>query len=156
MFIAVNVHSYFGSRGRNRPSGFNINKRSLETFAIARWADLRRRSARAFSPNILPLGDFNLPIREPGDPIFDALTARGPQLPVHSTEIGSNLAGDRHYDQIAFFSGETADRLEQSGVFDFDGAVFAELWARGSTANFNRYVRYYLTDHRIFWSSFRV
>ena len=37
----VNVHLYFGS-----DSTESMNRRRLETYAVARWADLRRRSPR--------------------------------------------------------------------------------------------------------------
>jgi hypothetical protein len=148
-FLLVNVHVYFGS-DRSKP---DIDRRTLETFAIARWADLRRRSRNAYTPNIFPLGDFNLPKREPGDPVYDALTRRGLRLPAHSTEIGSSIARDKHYDQIAFFPGpEGEEAFEQVAVFDFDGAVFATLWRTRSRAEFLAYVRYHLSDHRILWA----
>jgi hypothetical protein len=57
------------------------DRRRLETFAVARWADLRRKSPYVSTPNILALGDFNLPKTEPGDPICDELTSRRLQLP---------------------------------------------------------------------------
>jgi len=71
--------------------------------AVDRWADLRRKSRYALTPSIIALGDFNMPKVDPEDPIYQALTARGLRLPAHSTKVGSNLAGDRDYDQIVFF-----------------------------------------------------
>jgi hypothetical protein len=63
----------------------------------------------------------------PTDAIFDALTARGLQLPPHETRIpGTNLAGDRDYDQVAFVPGLKRSIVER-GVFDFDGVLFAEI-----------------------------
>ncbi|HEV2070903.1 MAG TPA: hypothetical protein VGR26_14015, partial [Acidimicrobiales bacterium] len=55
--------------------------RRLETYAVARWADLRRRSRHAVTTDVVALGDFNLPKAEPGDPVFEALTSRGLHLP---------------------------------------------------------------------------
>src|SRR5204862_3677 len=111
--------------------GVSMNRRRLETLAVARWADLRRKSPYASTPNILPLGDFNLPKTEPGDPIYDQLTGRGLHLPEHSTQVGSSIAEDAHYDQIAFFPGPTEDHFTgQSGVFDYDGAVFRTLYEK--------------------------
>jgi endonuclease/exonuclease/phosphatase family metal-dependent hydrolase len=152
-FLLVNVHVYFGSDH----SKIDMGRRTLETFAIARWADLRRASANTYTPNIFPLGDFNLPRAEPGDPVYDALTRRGLRLPPHSTEIGSSIARDKHYDQIAFFPGPNGEQaFEQVGVFDFDGAVFASLWRTRSRADFLAYLRYHLSDHRILWAEVRV
>ena len=98
-------------------------------------------------PIIAALGDFNLPKAAPTDPIFTALTKTGLQLPEHSTKIGSNLAGDQFYDQVAFFP---------AGVFDFDGAAFAALWATKTKVQFRSYVRYYISDHRPLWAEFSV
>jgi endonuclease/exonuclease/phosphatase family metal-dependent hydrolase len=152
-FLLVNVHLFFGS---DRDPA-DIDRRRLETFAIARWADLRRKSAKAFTHNIVPLGDFNLPRAVPGDPIYSVLTSRGLQLPDHSTQIGSSIASESHYDQIAFFPGETKqDFTGQSGVFDFDGALFGDLWESRGRTDFLAYSRYYVSDHRPLWAEFRI
>jgi len=151
-FLMVNVHLYFGS-----DSAISKNRRSLETYAVGRWADLRRKSENCFTKDIIALGDFNLPKAEPGDPIYEALIKRGLQIPDHSTQIGSSIANDNHYDQIAFFPGETANEFTgEIGIFDFDGALFRTLWDQGSVENFNAYMRYYISDHRLLWAEFRT
>lgn len=153
-FVLVNVHLYFGSEKRAKDS---MDRRSLETFAVAWWADHRRKSKYAYSHNVVALGDFNLPKIQPGDLIYKALTSRGLRLPDHSTEIGSSIASESHYDQIAFFPGEVSQAFTgRAGVFDFDGAVFAGLWQKKTRAQFLAYVRYYLSDHRILWAEFRI
>ncbi|HEY3214744.1 MAG TPA: endonuclease/exonuclease/phosphatase family protein [Actinomycetota bacterium] len=152
-FSLVNVHLYFGT-----DSTYSKNRRSLEAYAIARWADLRRNSDFALTKDIIPLGDFNLPLVQPGDEIYEALTARGLQLPPHSTQVGGATVGqDTHYDQVAFFPGDTQnDFTGQSGVFDFDGAIFAYLWDTRPLSDFYDYVRYYMSDHRPLWAEFRI
>ena len=108
------------------------------------------------------MGDLNIPKAEPGDPIHDALTKRGMRIPDHSSRIGSTIASDNQFDQVAFFPGEVEDRRKDSRVFDFDGAVFADYWKQLSTKhssdqalkNFRAYVRYHLSDHRILWAQF--
>lgn len=151
-FLLVNVHLYYGSE-----SAISVNRRSLETFAVARWADNRRKSPHCYCKDMIVLGDFNLPKAVPGDPVYDALTRRGLHLPQHTSEVGSNLSSDNHYDQIAFFPGETQnDFTGQSGVFDFDGAVFSQLHAMRPLKDFLAYVRYYLSDHRIMWAEFKT
>ncbi len=48
-----------------------------ETYAVAWWADRRRRDKNTYVSDIIPLGNFNLPKVDPADPIYKALTARG-------------------------------------------------------------------------------
>jgi endonuclease/exonuclease/phosphatase family metal-dependent hydrolase len=152
VYVLVNVHLYFGSE-----SAISMNRRRLETYAVARWADLRRQSPYAYSQDIIALGDFNLPKAEPGDPIFEALTRRGLHLPEHSTQIGSTIETDSHYDQVAFFPGETQQEFTGNlGVFDFDGALFRTLWEARTPREFFAYVRYYVSDHRPLWAEFRL
>lgn len=149
-FVLVNVHLYFGSD--SAPA--DIARRRLETYAVGRWADLRRNSDYSYTSNVIALGDFNMPQAAWGDPIYAALVARGLYIPPHSTEVGgTNLAGNRHYDQIAFFPGPTQDANTAVGVFDFDGALFAHLWET-RPESFNAYLRYYISDHRIMWAAF--
>jgi endonuclease/exonuclease/phosphatase family metal-dependent hydrolase len=151
-FVLVNVHLYFGSE-----SAVAMNRRSLEAYAVGRWADLRRKSQNAFSRDIIVLGDFNLPKVEPDDPVYTALTKRGLHLPEHSNRIGSAIASDNQYDQIAFFPGQTQDEFTgSSGVFDFDGALFRNLWDSRGRNDFLAYMRYYISDHRILWAQFRI
>ncbi len=151
-FLLVSVHLYYGSE-----SAISMNRRSLETFAVARWADNRRKSPNAYCKDIIALGDFNLPKTKPGDPIFEALTSRGLHLPQHTSEVGSAIASDNHYDQIAFFPGETSQEFTgNTGIFDFDGAVFSQLHTARPLKDFRAYVRYYVSDHRIMWAEFKT
>jgi endonuclease/exonuclease/phosphatase family metal-dependent hydrolase len=153
-FLLVNVHLYYGG-AQPKP----IGRRILETFAVARWTDLRRQDPHAYTHNILALGDFNLPKAVEGDPIFDELTSRGLELPPHSTAIGSSITDDEHYDQIAFFPGDVKLNFLQAAVFDFDGAIFRTLWEKaGDEAHkdFFAFVRYHISDHRPLWAEFKT
>jgi hypothetical protein len=110
-------------------------------------------------PDIVPLGDFNLPKAEPGDRIFDALVSFGLEVPPHSSQIGSAIASDNHYDQIAFFPGVTQARFTGAcNVFDFDGALFQDLWndPERTAKHFLGYTRYHISDHRPLWTEFRT
>jgi hypothetical protein len=147
-FLFVNVHLFYGSEA---PA--DMQRRSLETFAVAKWADQRRKSQFSFTRELFAMGDFNLPKNAPGDPIFDALTKLGLELPAHSSEIGSSIASDNHFDQIAYFPAQSKHLLAgPTGIFDYDGAIFPALWNNGAnTKNFNAYLRYYISDHRPMW-----
>jgi endonuclease/exonuclease/phosphatase family metal-dependent hydrolase len=156
-FLLVSVHLYFGSE-KGETSKRDMNRRSLETYAVGRWADLRRRSANAFTRNIIAMGDFNLPKAEEGDPIYDALVRRGLRLPAHSTEMGSSVKKDLHYDQIAFFPPGASEQalVRASEVFDFDGALFKDLWEDRGKDDYFDYVRYHISDHRLLWAELAV
>ncbi len=149
----VNVHLFFG-----KAEAKSINRRVLETYAVAKWADSRRKSVFSFTREMIALGDFNMPKSEPGDPVFDALTKLGLTLPDHSTKIYSNIADDANFDQIAFMPGETeALYTGRKGVFDYDNAIFPELWQNGANkTNFKSYLRYYISDHRPMWIQLKV
>lgn len=151
-FTLASVHLFFGS---DDPE--DLDRRSLEAYAVGRWADLRQKDEHAYAKDIIALGDFNLPTVEAGDPIYEALTERGLVLPEHPTEVGgSSLGGHHHYDQMAFFPGETSEFNQRIGPFDFDNAVFRGLWEADSPKRFLAYVRYYLSDHRPLWAEFKV
>jgi hypothetical protein len=134
-----------------------MNRRALETFSLARWADLQRGREWAYTRDIVALGDFNLPEVSPDDPIYKALTSRGLVIPEHTTIVGgSSLGGHFHYDQIAVFPGPTQDRVEAIGVFDFDTVLFRELWEGSRETTFRAYVRYYVSDQRLLWAEFEI
>jgi endonuclease/exonuclease/phosphatase family metal-dependent hydrolase len=149
-FALLNVHLFYGSE---KPA--DLDRRTLETFAVAWWADRTHRDKNSYVAAVMPLGDFNLPKAAPGDRIFDALVSLGLQTPPHSSQIGSAIASDSHYDQIAFFPGVSQDRFTGAcNVFDFDGAVFQDLWQQRKQAQFQSYVRYHVSDHRPLWAQF--
>jgi endonuclease/exonuclease/phosphatase family metal-dependent hydrolase len=146
--IFVNVHLFYGDE---KPK--SIARRALETFAVAKWADLRSKSKFSFTRELVAMGDFNMPKSEHGDPIFDALTKLGLDIPEHSTQIASAISSDANYDQVAFLPGTTKHCFTGlKGVFDFDQVVFPDLWQNGANAkNFKTYLRYYISDHRPMW-----
>lgn len=151
-FMLVSVHLYFGSAQQAQ-----LDRRTLETFAVAWWADKHHRDPHTYVPNILPMGDFNLPKAVAGDAIFDALTTRGLQVPPHSSQIASAIATDNQYDQIAFFPGDAATRFTGNmSVFDFDGALFADLHRDRSRNDFLAYTRFHMSDHRPLWAEFQT
>ena len=151
-FSLLNVHLYYGSA-----APVDMDRRTLETYAVAWWADQKHRDARSYVPEIVPLGDFNLPKTEPGDRVYEALTTLGLEVPPHTSQIGSAIASDSYYDQIAFFPGSTKTRFTgASNVFDFDGALFQDLWETRPGAPFLSYLRYHISDHRPLWAEFHT
>ena len=152
-FTLVNVHLFFGDE-----TSTSIDRRALETFAVAKWCDLRKKSQLSFTRELMALGDFNMPKSEPGDPIYKALTSLGLELPDHSTQISSSISSDANYDQIAFLPNTTKDLFTGTkGVFDYDTAIFPALWNSGKNqAHFKSYLRYYISDHRPMWVQLKL
>ena len=153
-FGLLNVHLFYGSK-----KAADVNRRVLETFAVAWWADRTHRDAFSYVDDVVPLGDFNLPKAQAGDRIFDALVSLGLQLPPHTSQIGSAIASDNHYDQLAFFPGGAQTRFTGAcNVFDFDGALFHDLWndPKRTPKQFLEYARFHLSDHRPLWAEFHT
>ena len=152
-FMAVSVHFYFGSN-----SYFNEDRRELEAYALARWAENRHTSTGAYSNNILIMGDMNLSKRDSQNNVYRALKAKGLILPEHSTALmGSNLGGDCAYDQIAFHSGNMNNAYTgNSGVFDFDHTPFFNDAWNISSDYFEQAVKYHIADHRPLWMEFNI
>ena len=151
-FTLANVHLYFGSEKKA-----DIERRILETYAVAWWANKRHTDKHSYGTETIPLGDFNLPKAVKGDPIYDALTYRGLEIPKHTSQIGSAIASDSHYDQIAFFPGGAQDRFTgQMNVFDFDNALFRDLFNDRGVKPYLTYARYHISDHRPLWAEFRT
>lgn len=149
-FSLVNVHLYWS----------NVGLRKLETMALGKWARARSKTNWPPGGDIILIGDFNMPAARPGDEIYDGLKKFGLRIPKHTTNlIGTNLAGDADYDQLAFFPSRTdEDFSSRMGVVDFDNAFFAHEWHDTDKAKQQRYfqyVRYYLADHRLLWAEFK-
>ena len=151
-FTAVSVHLFFGSHAY-----YDEDRRALEAYALSRWADQRHKAAGAYSRNILVLGDLNLPIRDNTSNVYKALKAKRLILPQHSTSMGSNLAGDKDYDQVAFHAGGMQNAYTgNSGVFDFDHTpFFVDAWNLDQDY-FNAAVKYHIADHRPLWAEFDI
>lgn len=71
--------------------------------------------------------------------------------------MGSNLRGDKDYDQIVFHSGGLKNAYtDNSGVFDFDHAPFFEdAWAVDEEY-LNATVKCHIADHRPLWGEFLI
>jgi endonuclease/exonuclease/phosphatase family metal-dependent hydrolase len=153
-FTVISVHAYYGEK----------KLRVAENKALSNWAKSRSQKADVNLPskNIIMLGDFNLDSMKATDPNFQAFKQAGLYLPKHETAFidGTNLAGDKHYDQLMFFPSQTLQAFNnQIGVFDFDNALFKKLWNDLPAANkddFFKYIRYYTADHRPLWVQFKI
>ncbi len=153
--LLANCHLFYGPTGSAAERAASMEKRQLEAYAIARWCDLRRGDQHVWTRNILAVGDFNLPEAQPGDPIFDALTRRGLRVPPHTTRIPTNVSGTADYDQITVTPG-LMTRINDIGVFDFDGAIFPGLYNPPNVGYWRTCAKYYISDHRPLWIQFSL
>jgi endonuclease/exonuclease/phosphatase family metal-dependent hydrolase len=109
--------------------------------------------------NLLMLGDFNIFNRK--DVTMEAITKAGFVVPEELNAIpGSNVAKDKHYDQIAYY--KRLARLNptgQAGVFDFfehvyrleDEAAYAVERAEKPGRSFKDWRTYRMSDHLPMW-----
>jgi endonuclease/exonuclease/phosphatase family metal-dependent hydrolase len=146
-FALLNVHLFYGSEA---PA--DLDRRTLETFAVAWWAASFESAACRFALLNVHLFYGSEAPADLDRRTLDALVALGLQTPPHSSQVASAIASDNQFDQVAFFPGPTARRFTgQCNVFDFDGALFQDLWMSRTRAQFLSYVRYHLSDHRPLW-----
>jgi endonuclease/exonuclease/phosphatase family metal-dependent hydrolase len=153
--LIANCHLLYGPQSTAAERASSMGRRQLEAYAVSRWCDLRRRDTHAWTRNILAVGDFNLPRAEQGDPIFDALTRRGLRLPPHTTRIPTNVSDTADYDQIAVTPG-LLSRITDIGVFDFDGAIFSNIYNARTPGYWRTCAKYYISDHRPLWVQFEL
>jgi endonuclease/exonuclease/phosphatase family metal-dependent hydrolase len=148
--LLTNCHLIYGPQGSSTERKASIERRQLEAYAIARWCDLRRSDKHRWTKNILALGDFNLPRAETGDAIHAALTKRGLSLPPHTTRIPTNVSNTADYDQIAVTPG-LKSKVKKMGVFDFDAAIFSDIFNAAAPGYWRSCAKYYISDHRPLW-----
>jgi endonuclease/exonuclease/phosphatase family metal-dependent hydrolase len=157
----ANCHLYYG-KGGNPTTQIKRKayaRRIMEVHALARWANKRSEKDTTYDQDIILLGDMNVPTMAPGQGTYKALIEYGMQPLKYASRVGgSNLAGDKTYDQMAFAPGRMQNLILDYDVFDFDNAVFAGLWRKLSDLTdkkrrtaFRDHVNYHLSDHRPLW-----
>ena len=144
-FTLANVHILFGSGRRG------YLRRVAEVYNLASWANTRvvDRPAETFDHDIILIGDFNIPKATARDRVGRQLRAYGMQLTEYGSRTGTNLDGTKQYDQVAFHPKHTGEKYaEYSGGFDFDKAVFRDIWSN-HREHFKGFTRYHISDHRL-------
>ncbi|WP_293677485.1 endonuclease/exonuclease/phosphatase family protein [uncultured Phenylobacterium sp.] len=115
-FTICTAHIYYGKDSRTSPEyARRVNE-------IATIAGILAKRAKEEGENYIFLGDFNVIDRE--DATFKALADAGFFVPDELQ--GSNMAGDRSYDQIAFQGKKDELIALSAGVFDYRLAVFRD------------------------------
>ena len=68
---------------------------------------------------------------------------------------GTSIGGLNHYDQIALFPAATTE-VQHVDVFDFERAMFTDVFANKTLVQFLAYVRFHMSDHRPLWAQFKL
>lgn len=157
------VHIYYGKGVAADPRRLHEIKSLSQT--IAKYA-AKLSGAPQYQPgaevkpdNLIMLGDFNIFNRT--DVTMQAITEAGFVVPEELKTIpGSNVAKDRHYDQIAYY--KQLARLKptgRAGVFDFfeyvyrlqDETLYAKERAEKPGRSFKDWRTYRMSDHLPMW-----
>ncbi|HSH38859.1 MAG TPA: endonuclease/exonuclease/phosphatase family protein [Chthoniobacterales bacterium] len=173
-FEICTVHLYFGEE-----SGAKLAERIEEIGQVADYFGRRSEEAEKEFRSLILLGDFN--IVHPQHKTMKALTDRGFKVPAGLS--GSNVKGDKYYDQIAFkarsgvleYVDAAAESKKGSGVLDtfvelFTNEQFDQYKAEvakstngkkktGATLKkyyTNEWRTYQLSDHRPMWVRLRT
>lgn len=157
------VHIYYGDD--DDPAKMEQRRREIEllTEALARKAEGELKYDKTAFLGVL--GDFN--IIGAGHPTMEALEDHGFVIPEALKSIpGSNVAKDKAYDQIAFWSpardrGHARLDVIGAGVFDFFEHVFTEqeeaIYRPQISGNtkFTTWRTYKMSDHLPMWIELR-
>lgn len=163
-FMVANVHLYYGAQRNSKTTEERAKyaRRVLEIYTLSKWAKKRNKYPTSYDNDVILIGDMNIPEMKKTDPAYKTLLTSG-LIPTDyfSKTGGSNLGGEKTYDQLAVSKGNLRDRIINYDVFDFDNGIFRDLWDISQTkpnpdSHFNSYVKAYITDHRPLWMQFDV
>lgn len=146
-FIALTAHIQWGTTA----------EREKELAQLAEWIELKRVEKDGEDRDWIVMGDFN--IADTKGRHFQAITKHGLQVPAalrDRSDLGSNLAKNKRYDQILHHPIYPETFTNRGGVLDFHlsdehiGELFPELAARKEA-----YTRQ-LSDHLPLWLQVRT
>jgi hypothetical protein len=162
-FNLCTVHVYYGTSKKDDPRRVSEIRDLAKALALRGKADPRRIGE---PENLVLLGDFNIFDRK--DVTFKALTDAGFTIPEALQKLpGSNVAKNKHYDQIAFLTRPRRFApTGKAGVFDFfehvfridEAAAYVELLETtgGAKTGFKEWRTYQMSDHLLMWSELDI
>lgn len=157
------VHMYYGTDTAVDPRRLAeitaFSKTLAENAAMLSVAPQYEPGVPPLPDNLIMLGDFNIFNRE--DVTMEAITQAGFVVPEALHTIpGSNVAKDKHYDQIAYYKHLTRMKpTGRAGVFDYyeavyrleDEAAYASERAEKPGRSFKEWRTYRMSDHLPMW-----
>ena len=154
-FIVVTVHIFYGSKS-------HVKYRLEEIRNIAKYLKKRSTDVDALDSDFIACGDFNIEDvkrieekrrkstsmkRNVLKQLFGALLSGGLIVPKDIQNSPSNLAKNKHFDQIGFHQyKDSTIKFVKGGIIDFVGAVYIN----------DPKLKYKLTDHLPMWAIFSV
>ncbi|MGB7621788.1 MAG: endonuclease/exonuclease/phosphatase family protein [Terriglobia bacterium] len=137
-FVVLSAHIRWGD-------GETARKGELQL--LADWVDDKRKEKTHEDKDMIVMGDFNITGRD--DDLFKAITSRGLVIPqaLRQLSFGTNLARDKHYDQIFHHPIYPENFTNQGGVLDFYAGNVNPLFPGMSLKDFT----YQLSDHLPLW-----
>jgi len=149
-FTICTAHLYYGASKADDP------RRVQEIRDLAKFLAAEAKSKNAWAKNMIVLGDFN--IFTTNDATFKALTDNGFTVPPGILQVTSNVAGGKHFDQIAFIAPGVQDQFAHaaSGVVKFTDFVYrdgdeAAYQTDLGTAKYKDWRTYKMSDHFPLW-----
>ena len=149
-FILTTLHVDYAARKGGRLQ---------ELDAIAKWVQRWAGQERAWSHDLLVLGDFN--IDRAGDELYEAFVSTGLTVAPDMVglrrslfdEEGEGMSTLRYYDQISWFAGEGGEsgltmEYRGGGNVAFDGLCYGELGLSNSK------LQHRVSDHLLLWGEF--
>lgn len=116
------VHIYYGTSKPNDPR--RVAEIASVSKLLADRNEKRFETADGEPENVVLLGDFNI-FHQSGDQTNQALEKHRFMVPRAMRKLpGSNLGGDKYFDQIAFHDPRKRLRASKAGVFDFTKTIF--------------------------------
>lgn len=134
-FVLLAAHAQWGT-----PAG-----RTKELESVADWVDLKRQEKTRVDKDMIVIGDFNIETPEQ----LAALTGKGLQIPaaLKAKTYGTNLAQDKHYDQILHYAVYPQNFSNQAGVLDFYTGGTKDLFPGMDKLKFT----FQMSDHLPLW-----
>lgn len=142
-FVLLTVHIQWNENG-------GIEARAKEIEMITGWLEKQRQAAKLYDPDLLVLGDFNIPGLK--SPAFEALVGHGLAVPGPIRQISTDLGKIHHYDQIAFYPGNAKCKVGKAGALDFSGAFFP----KSMTKKEHEDMTYQISDHLPLWVEMEI
>ncbi len=150
-FMVCTVHILYGGSTADEP------RRVEEIRTLAQQLARRVEGAHPWCRNLVLLGDFNIFNR--GDVTMEQLEDAGFAVPPSLQSVpGSNVAKNKHYDQIAFLLQHQSPLADtRAGVFDFFDTVFCDddedvyRPLMGHYASFRQWRTHQMSDHLPMW-----
>ncbi|MDA2918882.1 endonuclease/exonuclease/phosphatase family protein [Desulfobacterota bacterium AH_259_B03_O07] len=148
-FILVTLHVIYGKKPGDRV-------RELQ--AIGKWLADWATDVNAWDQDLITLGDFNIDRED--DPLFEAFTSTGLRAPDDLDRVPRTIFStpekpetNKHYDQIAWFTGEEnkpklSFECNRAGYFDFTKVVMTTISKQE--------LSWRISDHYPLWVEFLV